>query len=135
VSPVKSGRVPFQVSGRGKGMQYDGPDAVNDGGPAAAWLDRVDEPDKGREVQMRLDKLRQWRLVSRSTGRVVLLLLPGRYVPLCTRAGWCTMTSAVSKQWVDRVLDAGERAETGSEERNNATNQAGRRRGVVRIAR
>lgn len=35
----------------------------------------------------------------------------------------------------DRVLDAGERAEAGSEVRNNATNQAGRQGGVVRTTR
>jgi hypothetical protein len=49
----------------------------------AAWLSRVDGLKKSRDVQMRLDKLRQWRLMSRRTQQGVLLLLPGQVCALC----------------------------------------------------
>jgi len=56
-------------------MRCDGQDAVICG-RAAAWLSRVDARHKSRDVQMRLDTLRQWRFMSRRT-RQGLLQLPG----------------------------------------------------------
>ena len=63
-------------------MQCDSPDAV-DARQTAAWLSRVGGLNESRDVQMRLDKLRQWRLMSQRTRQGVLLLLPGRVCALC----------------------------------------------------
>jgi len=111
-------------------MQCDGPDAV-DARRRTAWLSRVGERDNERDVQMRLDQLRQWRVMSRRTRQGPLLLLPGRVCALCTQAGWDVRGLAVvyddvcGKQAIECWIQASAQKQEVREEQRNKPGRQG----------
>lgn len=81
---------------------------------------------------MRLDQLRQWRVMSRRTRQGPLLLLPGRVSALCTQAGWDVRGLAVvyddvcGKQAIECWMQASAQKQEVKRGTTQQTRQAGR---------